>query len=508
MEAEISKKVISTSYPSSEFNVEVLSEGDAIVPDSKPDISEILLTDGRCSADKIELQKGRVIFTGTAQFTVLYRPEGGEGVKSLAAKFPFNHIQEANGVMPEDKPQLKISLVHTECSLINSRKLSLKGVISISFISYSDLPVPLCSDISAPNVEVKRETICSSSLGAYASESFTVSDILEVPESKHAIGELLLCRAKISDSSIKLVTGKAVVKGNVSVFHLYTAEDGEIEYMEHSIPFTQIADVQGLTDDMDSDISLSIGDFSSFGDSGSEKEQRQVSFTCNITLSLIAFGNVSENAVTDAYVPGLKSELLVSECKNSEIIERKVDSVTVKEGAELPIDMPPMDKVCPVYAYISSESAVCRDGKITVSGTLSAVISYISGNEIFSFTKDMDFSSVSDCPMGEFFVYSDVKVSHCDYNFINQAKIDLRCILDVEVTLRKNTDSFSSVTALSVGEPLAEERPSVIIYFVKSGDTLWNIAKRYKTTVDKILFANDMTGEEILNSGMRLLIPA
>ena len=95
MEAEINKKIMSTAYPSADFTAEVLSEGDAIVPDTKPDISEILMCEGRCSADKVEIQKGRVIFTGTASFTVLYRPENGDGVHSVTAKFPFNHIAQS-----------------------------------------------------------------------------------------------------------------------------------------------------------------------------------------------------------------------------------------------------------------------------------------------------------------------------------------------------------------------------------------------------------------------------
>ena len=57
MEAEINKKIMSTAYPSADFTAEVLSEGDAIVPDTKPDISEILMCEGRCSADKVEIQK-------------------------------------------------------------------------------------------------------------------------------------------------------------------------------------------------------------------------------------------------------------------------------------------------------------------------------------------------------------------------------------------------------------------------------------------------------------------
>lgn len=507
MEAEINKKVISTAYPSADFTAEVLSEGDAIVPDTKPDIAEILMCEGRCCADKVEIQKGRVIFTGTACFTVLYKPENGEGVHSVTAKFPFNHIAQSESVMPDDKALYTFKVADTACSLINSRKLSLKAVVLISFTSYSKLSVPLCSDILVPDAEVKRETVCSSSVGAYAKEDFTVSDVLEIPESKAPVSQSLLCRAEIGDTTVKFVTGKAVIKGNISVFHLYKSDEGSIEYMEHEVPFTEIADVSGLTEDMDPELSLSLGDYSSFPETEADGKHA-ISFTSTLSLSLIAFLTSKESAVTDAYIPGTDSSLAVSPVKKSEITERKTESVTLKDSADLPLDMPPMEKLCPVYAYVSSESTVCSDGKITVSGTVTAVLSYISGNSIYAFKKDMDFSAEFDCPSGTFFVTSSAKVTHTDYNFVNQAKADVRAIVEIFLSVRNNTEAFPSVTSMEISGASEADRPSVIIYFVKSGDELWGIAKKYRTTVDKILFANNMDGSEILNSGMRLIIPA
>lgn len=507
MEAEINKKIMSTAYPSADFTAEVLSEGDAIVPDTKPDISEILMCEGRCSADKVEIQKGRVIFTGTASFTVLYRSENGDGVHSVTAKFPFNHIAQSEAVMPDDKALYTFKVADTKCSLINSRKLSLKAVVLISFTSYTELSVPLCSDILVPDAEVKRETVCTSSLGAYAKEDFTVSDILEIPESKAPLSETLLCRAEIGDTTVKFVTGKAVLKGNISVFHLYKTDEGAIEYMEHEIPFTEIADVSNLTEDMDSELTLSLGDYSSFCEETTD-EKRSISFTSTLSMSLVAFLTTKESAVTDAYIPGSNSSLVTAPLKKSEIAERKAESVTLKDSADLPLDMPPMEKICPVYAYVSSKNTVCSDGKIKISGTVTALLSYISGNSIYSFKKDMDFSTEFDCPAGKFFVTSSAKVTHTDYNFVNQAKADIRAIVEIFVTVRNNTDSFPSITSMEISGSADTDRPSVIIYFVKSGDTLWNIAKHYKTTVDKILFANNMDGSEILNSGMRLIIPA
>ena len=51
------------------------------------------------------------------------------------------------------------------------------------------------------------------------------------------------------------------------------------------------------------------------------------------------------------------------------------------------------------------------------------------------------------------------------------------------------------------------ESYSLIIYYVKSGDTLWNIAKRFRSTVDEIARINGIEDVDRLNVGEQLFIP-
>ena len=50
-----------------------------------------------------------------------------------------------------------------------------------------------------------------------------------------------------------------------------------------------------------------------------------------------------------------------------------------------------------------------------------------------------------------------------------------------------------------------EKRPGVIGYIVKDGDELWNLAKRYSTTMEGIMEVNEMKDEK-LKVGDRILI--
>lgn len=47
---------------------------------------------------------------------------------------------------------------------------------------------------------------------------------------------------------------------------------------------------------------------------------------------------------------------------------------------------------------------------------------------------------------------------------------------------------------------------STVEYTVVSGDSLWKIARRHKTTVEKIMLANDLRSD-VIKPGQKLLVP-
>ncbi|MDE5830347.1 MAG: LysM peptidoglycan-binding domain-containing protein, partial [Clostridia bacterium] len=48
---------------------------------------------------------------------------------------------------------------------------------------------------------------------------------------------------------------------------------------------------------------------------------------------------------------------------------------------------------------------------------------------------------------------------------------------------------------------------SMVIYFVKPGDTIWKIAKKYKSTISDIARINNIENPDRITPGMQLFIP-
>ena len=67
-----------------------------------------------------------------------------------------------------------------------------------------------------------------------------------------------------------------------------------------------------------------------------------------------------------------------------------------------------------------------------------------------------------------------------------------------------NTNLINSVEEDGERE---EEDYSIIIYIVKKGDTLWNIAKEFGSTVYDIVKANAIENPDVIQIGEKLYIP-
>jgi len=55
--------------------------------------------------------------------------------------------------------------------------------------------------------------------------------------------------------------------------------------------------------------------------------------------------------------------------------------------------------------------------------------------------------------------------------------------------------------------PTATPPPEPVVYTVRGGDTLYSLARRYGTSVEAIMAANDL-GDTLVRPGQRLIIPS
>ena len=101
----------------------------------------------------------------------------------------------------------------------------------------------------------------------------------------------------------------------------------------------------------------------------------------------------------------------------------------------------------------------------------------------------------------------DWTVEQLSVGLMGNGEVEVKAVLafncfQKEPVMVQNIES-AKFTPMSTEE--LENRPGIVGYFVKNGDTLWNLAKKYNTTVENIKEVNHMEKEDV-NKGDKILI--
>ena len=93
-------------------------------------------------------------------------------------------------------------------------------------------------------------------------------------------------------------------------------------------------------------------------------------------------------------------------------------------------------------------------------------------------------------------------------DFILQDGGNVDCNIDLQIaTNMYRTANINTIDNIQENGDREEQDYSIVIYVVKKGDTLWNIAKQFGSTVESIAKVNDIENANQIMPGQKLFIP-
>ena len=112
---------------------QILLEGDIIVPDSKPDLQEILRCQGNVKIREKRVTDDRISFSGDLEISVLYRAKNGERpLYAMQASLPLEDFLHIDGLEKDMETSLDAAPEHLDCQIINDRKIGVKAVLGVT----------------------------------------------------------------------------------------------------------------------------------------------------------------------------------------------------------------------------------------------------------------------------------------------------------------------------------------------------------------------------------------
>lgn len=92
------------------------------------------------------------------------------------------------------------------------------------------------------------------------------------------------------------------------------------------------------------------------------------------------------------------------------------------------------------------------------------------------------------------------------FDVINEKQVEVRgdVLVTSEVVQSIRLKLMKNLCFIESEEP-AKKGPSMILYVTQKGDCLWDIAKKYRTTVERLRLINDIESDNI-EEGKKLLV--
>lgn len=512
MSIELNRQEIGITEDKCNAEIKAITESDIIVPDSKSDCLRILEVDAMPVLSEKYISKDYITLTGNLSYKILYLGEDNR-IENIEYNAPFSKQIDAAGCDETMTGFIRCCVSHVEHSVINSRKLNVKSVMNVEAKAYSKNDVPLISSINSDlSLPCKTKSVNNFNMSICSEHDFSVEEAVKLPPAGPDIDSILKYDVRITDQELKVVINKVVARGNLLLSTLYVNE-GEIYSAENEIPFTHIADVDGITPDMYTTADYEIKSISCERNMDDDATMSVINLKADVGLTLRSYDEKKVEYISDVYSPDYDIAVEKQQISVTEMIDATSTQCTVSESFVSGADI---ERIYSVTSKSFVDEVILNQNSVTVNGFVNAVVLCKSSGEtsgIQSVSGDIPFSCTlpvtRNYSLKDTFAEADTLVEHESYSIEGGSNIKLRLIVRVNTAVKRKFD-IDAVTDITFDETKKIDKSSqsgITIYFVQNGDDMWSIAKRYHTTSSEINSVNNLDENATLSLGQQLLIP-
>ena len=503
-------------------------EEDILVPDTKPDLREILLIDGKVRLANREIEqvnKGddNVTVSGEVGLTTLYLPEKKEGCEpiiSVQSRVPFTD-QWHTGFAPGGTLVMNCKVEKIDYMVINERKYRVKIVLAIYARRYMDSKVDIFEGISDQQIQMLKEKVEITNVALRKKDSLSIKEDLEIKED-WKVESILKQDISIVENYRQATSEKVVINGFILVNLLLKVSgregaedtDDNLQQMQEKVEFTQFIPVQ-QTGQWSGSSSVFDGSDLKVKPSHDEEGREVLNLEGELVTYIELFRNIEKEIIVDAYHREKDFICDFREEESRTLIGSTVGESSLREIISLETIHGDVEKILYTTGEVLSGESHGEPGKVITEGTILAKIICRGQTEkgtdemppIFSLREEMPFRVVTTVPqiMGNEIIEEKISIKDLWAEKINGKQIELNVTVMVSAELMRPLP-FKVLENPAFEESSAKkETPRMVVYIAGPDDTLWSIAKKFKTTTESIERINNLDGSQI-TQGQKLLL--
>ncbi len=491
-------------------------DDDYNIPDNMPDAGMIIQEKGNVEIGDLRIEAGRVKVKGALNFSVLYLEDGPEsGLHSVQGQIPFEEMMNVENAKDGDNLQLKWMLEDVSSALINSRKLSVKTIVTLELTvdELFDEEVPVEVEDSE-TVQVKTCQISTAGLAVRKRDTCRIKDEIILPANKPNIREILWQDVTMQGTELRLGEGEILVKGELVIFVFYEGEEesGKAYWMEQAIPFNSHVDVSGCQEGMLGNLGLSLAHSDLELKPDYDGELRVLNLDAVLELDIQIYEEEHLNMICDLYSPVRELELITAPAVYESLLVCNASKCRVADRMKTGSPEVQILQICHSRGDVKVDDTTITPDGLLVEGVISVQTLYVTsddGHPFLCLKGVVPFEHLVEASgMGKDSVYYlQTSLEQLSINMVNGGELEIKAVVQINALIlnRVVMQHISGVEERPLDMEAVKRLPGFLIYTVQPSDTLWDIAKAYHTTVDGICQLNEL-GTDLVKQGEKILI--
>lgn len=500
-----------------------------LVPDTMADMQKVLFAEGKVSLShpgKASYDRNDFLAGDITVYTV-YRPVPTEPspaagpaayndcpvdvVKSVITFKTDKCWDAAEG----DSFRTSVVIKSVSAEIINERKFMVKGELLIRMTAIADCETKVFKNAADHDIVTAGGSITATVLDHETSDVIEISQEITVREGRPSPAKILESVFDIVENHRQITSGKLVINASIHsrILYLGESDSGEKElcFLTNKTDFTQFIVMDDNTDPNlirllfnGGDLKLTIENKDKFMLQG------------NVTTLICSYSNNEINTVQDAYHK--KKELYFDMiCSPLNFVKETVSGeISAREVIDLSGDDRRPAKLLCGSCCMPSIDTFQEKGRMVIEGSIPVKILALDEENVpmmIEHSVPVRGAITMSIPSVEAQISSetpniciDTTVKEFWFNEINSRQIEINTALTITIWINEEARLCTIENLGFTEEGAVQKKASMAIYVVGHGDTLWDVAKRYKMDEATIASINDLDPDNPLPEGAKLFL--
>ena len=491
-------------------------KGEYLIKDSHPDVYQILGVEAKATITNKETLADKIMIEGQINYSVMYLSEDESKVTSINSVYlseKFADYLDLNNEEHKVICEVECVIEHIQASIMNERKIAIDGIRTTKWQLYKVEEFEFVKEIEGrEDIQVKTKSEEINQIKCEKEIELIGKSMIKVTMDKPEIDEILKCSMNLHKKEVKLGDGKIYFGCYCKIEALCKGKDeNDIFLLQDDIYLSKEEEAIGVNSEMITSHQIDIVNFDSIINADDLGESRVVNVEFMIKGTIKVISKEVIDVIQDAYSPTKSIELTKRKYEIGLVHGIIASELIVKDNLYPKDENDKMGSVisatgCPVIT-----DRVVEEDKIKIEGIIKVSVLYKTTDDdckIDICNGEIPFTSVIDLKgtKPDMVALCKVHLESLDAT-VEANTVGVRATLSVLVKACYKVNKEWIVDIVEGEEEKECKKASVTIYVVNIGDTLWDLAKKYNTTIDSLIEINELEGAESLTEGKKIIIP-